>query len=55
MEEFDIDIIHHPRRWHDNVDGLIRAYEGIGDVSEDDDFLDVTIMTINANETPIEY
>jgi hypothetical protein len=29
------------------VDGLTRAYEGVGDVSKDDDFLDVVIMTIN--------
>jgi hypothetical protein len=55
MEEFDIDIVHRPGRRHDNVDGLIRAYEGVGDVSEDDDFLDVTIMSINAEEAPEEY
>jgi hypothetical protein len=54
MEEFDIDIVHRPR-WHGNVDGLTRAYEGVGDVSEDDDFLDATIMTINANEMSEEY
>jgi hypothetical protein len=50
MEEFDIDIIHRPERWHGNVDGLTRAYEGVGDVSKDDDFLDAAIMTINAEE-----
>jgi hypothetical protein len=55
MEEFDIDIVHRPGRRHGNVDGLTRAYEGVGDVSEDDDFLDTTIMTINANEMPEEY
>jgi hypothetical protein len=55
MEEFDIDIVHHPRRRHGNVDGLTRAYEGVGDVSEDDDFLDVAIMSINAEEAPEEY
>jgi hypothetical protein len=38
MDEFDIDIVHCPRRRHDNVDGFTRAYEGVGDVSEDDDF-----------------
>jgi hypothetical protein len=27
----------------------------MGDVSEDDDFLDVAIMTINAKEVPEEY
>jgi len=48
MEEFDIDIVHRPGRWHGNVDGLTRAYEGVGDVSEDDDFPDATIMSINA-------
>jgi hypothetical protein len=32
MEEFDIDIVHRPERWHGNVDGLTRAYEGVGDV-----------------------
>jgi hypothetical protein len=48
MEEFDIEIVHHPKRWHDNVDGLTRAYEGVGDVLEDDDFPDATIMIINA-------
>jgi hypothetical protein len=33
-----------------NVDGLTRAYEGVGDVLEDDDFPDATIMTINVEE-----
>jgi hypothetical protein len=47
MEEFDIDIVHCPKRQHGNVYGLIRAYEGMGDVSEDDDFPHATIMTIN--------
>jgi hypothetical protein len=55
MEEFDIDIVHRPGRQHGNVDGLTRAYEGMGDVSEDDDFLDAAIMTINAEEAPEEY
>jgi hypothetical protein len=55
MEEFDIDIVHHPRRRHDNVDGLTRTYEGVGDVSEDDDFLDATIIAINVEEAPEEY
>jgi hypothetical protein len=55
MEEFDIDIIHRLGRRHGNVDGLTRAYEGVGDVSEDDDFLDASIMTINAEEAPEEY
>jgi hypothetical protein len=27
----------------------------LGDVSKDDDFLNVTIMTINAKEPPKEY
>jgi len=48
MEEFDIDIVHRPRRRHGNVDGLTRAYEGVGDVSKDEDFSDVVIMSINA-------
>jgi len=55
MEEFDIDIVHHPGRRHGNVDGLTRAYEGVGDVSEDDDFLDVAIISINAEEALEEY
>ncbi len=55
MEEFDIDIVHHLGRRHGNVDDLTRPYEGMGDVSEDDDFLDVAIMTINAKEVPEEY
>jgi hypothetical protein len=56
MEEFDIDIIHHPRRQHGNVDGLTRAYEKMGDVLEDDDdFLDVIIMTINIEKTFEKY
>jgi hypothetical protein len=55
MEEFDIDIVHRSGRQHGNVDGLTRAYEGMGDVSEDDDFLDAAIMTINAEEAPEEY
>jgi hypothetical protein len=55
MEEFNIDIVHHPGRWRDNVDGLTRAYEGMGDVSKDDNFPNVTIMTINAKEVPKKY
>ncbi len=55
MEEFDIDIVHRLGRQHGNVDGFTRAYEGVGDVSENDDFPDATIMTINANETFEEY
>jgi hypothetical protein len=55
MEKFDIDIVHRPGRWHGNVDGLIRAYERVGDVSEDDDFPDAAIMSINAKEAPEEY
>jgi len=55
MEEFDIDIVHRPRRRHDNVDGLVRAYERVGDVSKDDNFLDATIMAINVEETHEEY
>ncbi len=50
MEEFDIDIIHHPKMRHDNVDGLTSAYKKMGDVSKDDDFLYATIMTINVEE-----
>jgi len=55
MEEFDIDIVHRPGRRHGNVDDLTRAYEGVGGVSEDDDFLDAAIMSINAEETLEEY
>jgi len=57
MEEFDfdIDIVHRPRRRHGNVDGLTRAYEGVDDVLEDDNFLNVAIMSINAEEAPEEY
>jgi hypothetical protein len=55
MEEFDIDIVHRPGRRHGNVDDLTRAYEKMGDVSEDDDFPDATIMAINAKEAPEEY
>jgi hypothetical protein len=55
MKEFDIDIVHRPRRQHGNVDGLIRAYEGVGNVSKDDNFLNLTIMTINAKKTLKEY
>jgi len=55
MEEFDIDIVHRPGRRHGNVNGLTRAYEGVGVVSEDDDFPNATTMSINAEETPEEY
>jgi hypothetical protein len=55
MEEFDIDIIHHSKRRHGNVNGLTKACEGVGDVSKDDDFPDITIMTINAKEALEEY
>ncbi len=47
MEEFDIDIVDCPRRRHSNVDGFTKPYEGIGDVSKDDDFPNVALMTIN--------
>jgi hypothetical protein len=53
MEEFDI--VHRPGRRHGNVDGLVRAYERVGDVSKDDDFPDAAIMSINAKEAPKEY
>jgi hypothetical protein len=43
------------KKWHDNVDGLIRAYEKVGDIRKDDDFPDVTIMTINVKKTIEEY
>ncbi len=55
MEEFDIDIIHCPGRRHGNVDGFTKAYEGVGDVLEDDDFPDAAIMAINAEEALEEY
>ncbi len=55
MEEFDIDIVHRPGRRHGNVDGLTRAYEGVGDVLEDDNFPGATIMSINVEEAPEEY
>jgi hypothetical protein len=36
--KFDINIVHRPERRHDNVDGFTKAYEGVGDVSNIDDF-----------------
>ncbi len=55
MEKFDIDIVHRPGRRHGNVDGLTRSYEGVGDVSEDDEFPDAAIMSINVEEALEEY
>jgi hypothetical protein len=55
MEEFNIDIVHRPRRRHGNVDGLTRAYEGVGNVLEDENFPNAAIMAINADETLEEY
>jgi hypothetical protein len=55
MEEFDIDIVHYLKRRHGNVDGFTRAYEGVGDVSKDDDFPDAIITSINTEEAPEEY
>jgi len=52
MEEFDIDIVHRPGRRHD---GFTKSYEGVGDVSKDDDFPDAAIMPINTEETHEEY
>jgi len=53
MEEFDLNIVHRPRKQHRNVDGLVRVYEGVGDVLEDDDFLNA--MTINVKNVAKEY
>jgi hypothetical protein len=55
MEEFDIDIVHRPGRRHGNVDGFTKAYKGMGDVSEDDDFPNVAIMAMNVEEAPEKY
>jgi hypothetical protein len=57
FENFDkiLKIVHHLGRWHGNVDGLIKACEGVGDVSKNDDFPNVTIMTINVEEGFEEY
>ncbi len=55
LEEFDLEIVHHLRRHHANVDGLTKAYEGVGEVSKDDDFPDASIMTINAKTMFEEY
>ncbi len=55
MEEFDFGIVHCPERQHGYVDDLTRAYEGMGDVLKDDDFLDAIIMTINVKKTLKEY
>ncbi len=52
MEEFDLNIVHRPRKQHRNVDGLVRVYEGVGDVLEDDDFLNA--MTINVKNVAKE-
>ncbi len=54
MEGFDIDIVYHLQKWHGIIDGMTRAYEEVGDVSEDDNFQDVAIMTINAKKMPKE-
>jgi len=53
MEEFDLNIVHWPRKQHRNVDCLIRVYEGVGDVLKDDDFLNA--MTINVKNVAKEY
>ncbi len=55
IEEFGINIVHHLRRRHGNVDGLIRAYEGEGDVLKDDDIPNAKIITINAEEMLKKY
>jgi hypothetical protein len=55
MEEFDINIVHRLGRQHGNVDGLTKAYKRMGDVSENDNFPDVAIISINAEETLEEY
>jgi hypothetical protein len=55
MEEFDIEIVHCPKRRHGNVYGFMKAHKIVGYVSKGDDFPDVTIMTINVEEAPEEY
>jgi hypothetical protein len=32
MEEFDIEIFHHPKKQHGNVDGLTNAYKRVGEI-----------------------
>jgi hypothetical protein len=55
MKEFDLDIVHWSEKGHGNVNGLTRAYERMGDVLEDDDFPNVTIMTINVKKASDKY
>jgi hypothetical protein len=50
MEELDINIIHCLGKQHGNVNGLTRAYEGVGDVSKGDDLSDATIKPLMQKE-----
>lgn len=47
LQEFDLEILYHAVAKHDNVEFLSRMERKVGFVSEDDDFLDATLMSID--------
>ncbi|OAE34230.1 hypothetical protein AXG93_1099s1090 [Marchantia polymorpha subsp. ruderalis] len=55
LQEFDLEIVHHAGAKHGNVDFLSRMEKEVGVVSEDDDFSDATLMSIDVNNQPEKY
>ena len=55
LQEFDLEIVHQAGTKHGNVDFLSRMEKEVGVVSEDDDFQDAMLMSIDIENEPEEY
>ena len=55
LQEFDLEIVHRAGTKHGNVVFLSRMEKEVGVVSEDDDFLDAKLMSIDIENEPAEY
>ena len=55
LQVFDLEIVHRAGMKHGNVDFLSRIEKEVGVVSEDDDFPDAKLMSIDIDNEPAEY
>jgi hypothetical protein len=55
LQEFDLKIVHRAGTKHRNVNFLLRMKNEVRIVSEDDDFLNVMLMSIDIEDEPEEY